>query len=267
MTKGQLLALALAALPLASSAQDQPEGIGSAEILPGWRDADGSHWMAIRLRMLPGWHTYWRSPGDAGIPPSFDFSGSSHLAGVEIEWPRPGVFEQNGMRTLGYEGTLILPIRLTPDTAGAAIGFAGSLQIGVCNDVCMPMTLALTSDLPAEGVPDPAIRAALDMLPVAAARAGVGRVSCAVEPIADGLRVTASIAVPAQGSPEIVAMESADPRLWISESQGQRSGGTITASADFVPPDSKPFALDRSGIRLTVVGSNGAVDIRGCPGG
>jgi suppressor for copper-sensitivity B len=56
----------------------------------------------LEIRPMPGWHAYWRSPGDAGIPPSIDFAGSTNLAHAEIAWPAPTRFSLQGLETAGY---------------------------------------------------------------------------------------------------------------------------------------------------------------------
>ena len=56
------------------------------------------------------------------------------------------------------------------------------------------------------------------------------------------------------------------PGVWVSEAELTRDGARITASADIVPPNSRPFALDRSSLRFTVIGSQGAVELQGCSG-
>ncbi|MDO5529308.1 MAG: hypothetical protein Q4F71_07880, partial [Paracoccus sp. (in: a-proteobacteria)] len=58
---------------------DLPRGLESARLLPGWVDADGRRITALELVLAPGWKTYWRSPGDAGIPPSFDWRGAEEV--------------------------------------------------------------------------------------------------------------------------------------------------------------------------------------------
>ena len=58
-----------------------------ADLLTGWRLEDGRHAAAIRIRLDPGWKTYWRAPGDGGIPPSFDWQGARNLAGWSVHWP------------------------------------------------------------------------------------------------------------------------------------------------------------------------------------
>jgi DsbC/DsbD-like thiol-disulfide interchange protein len=244
-----------------------PAEVATVEVLPGWRDGD-SHVAALRIRLAPGWKTYWRAPGDAGIPPVFTWDGSRHLTGVGLAWPVPHVFRLNGRRSIGYSGEVILPLLLMAGLGGAPIHLAGTLDIGVCLDICVPFSLTLAADLPAGGTPDPAIRAALADRATTAAEAGVTAVACSVEPIRDGLRLTATVRMPQRGSgEEVVVVETGTPGIWVSEATSQRNGTTLTASADLVPPNARPFPLDRSQLRLTVISVGRAVDILGCPAG
>jgi len=128
----------------------------------------------------------------------------------------------------------------------------------------MPVTLQLRGSLPAGGRPDPRIAAALADAPLSAAEAGAGPVTCRITPIRDGLRVEARIPLRSAGNSETVVFELPDPGIWISTSQTARSGGILTATADFVPPDAGPFALNRSDLRVTVLGSRMAVELSGC---
>jgi hypothetical protein len=88
-----------------------------------------------------------------------------------------------------------------------------------------------------------------------------------VDPTADGLRLTATIDLPPQGRDETVVFESGIANVWASEAATSRSGDVLTAVADLVAPSGATFALDRSGVVLTVIGDGQAVEIRGCPGG
>ena len=74
----------------------------SGRIIPGSRQDDGSRLAGLRLTLARGWKTYWRSPGEAGVPPSFDWSRSENVAGVEVLWPRPKFFDSFGLTTIGY---------------------------------------------------------------------------------------------------------------------------------------------------------------------
>lgn len=260
----------LSGLPLPGQAgvygEAPPDQVVSAEILTGWRDGT-SHVAALRLRLAPGWKTYWRAPGEGGIPPQFDWTGSRNLQAVELDWPTPQVFVSNGMRSIGYADELVLPLLLTVER-GQAVSLSMTLSLGVCEDVCMPYDLSVQATLPADARPmDPAILAAQASRPRSAAEAGVGAVVCAVVPIADGLRLTARIPLPAQGGAETVVFEAGHPGIWVSETEATRTGNILTAVADLVPPDARPFPLDRSELRITVIGKASAVDIRGCSAG
>lgn len=234
------------------------------DLLPGWRLANGTHMAALRVTMDPGWHTYWRAPGEAGIPPEVDWSRSTNLAGVTVHWPVPEIFRSNGMTTLGYEGELILPFEVVAQDPGKGVVLDAQILLGVCNDICMPMEAEVAGVLADTATPDARIEAALARRPDTAAEAGVVSARCTVEPIADGLRVTASIDLPALGPDEHAVMEPADPQVWVSEPTVQRSENMLSAEADLVPPAAVPFDLDTNTLRLTVLAQGRAVDIEGC---
>jgi DsbC/DsbD-like thiol-disulfide interchange protein len=170
------------------------------------------------------------------------------------------------MRSVGYAGDVILPLVVAPTADGAAMHLSGRIDIGVCEDVCVPVSIELSGELPALGAPDPAIAAAMSARPLTAEAAGVTAVTCAVEPIADGVRVTASVHMPSLGHDEAAVMEVGDPSIWVSEPVSHREGGVFHATAEMVPPNGRPFAIDRSAIRITVLGGETGVDIRGCTG-
>ena len=257
-----LLAAALAA-PLGALAQSLDDVV-SGSLVTGWRMENGRHMAAIRLSLAPGWKTYWRSPGDAGIPPRFDWSGSENVAGVAVHWPVPRVFDQNGLTSVGYSGEVVMPIEVTPSTAGE-IMLGGEVQIGVCQDICIPVWLEISGALPVEGAAGAeAIRGVLANRPMTPTEAGVGAVHCEAEPIADGMRVTVRMPMPPLAADEASVMEYADPEVWISEAETRREGNHLVAVADLVPPEAQPFALARDGLRFTVLGDGRAVDIRGC---
>lgn len=253
--------------PVAAQQTGAPAGMAQAEILPGWRTAGGTHVAALRIVLAPGWKTYWRAPGEAGIPPRFGWAGSRNLAAVRMRWPRPEVYDVNGLRAIGYHDELVLPIEFTPGRADRPVRVKLALEFGVCRDICVPVAARLTAELPVGGGPDPRISAALAMQPRTAGEAGVGAVRCTVEPISDGLRLTARIEMPPLGPAEVAVFELPDQSIWVSEAKGRREGGLLVAESDLVPPSAAPFALDRSDILITVLGQGQAVEIAGCSGG
>lgn len=238
------------------------------ELLPGWRQPDGTHMAGLRIDLAPGWKTYWRSPGEAGIPPTFDWTGSTNLAGARPHFPVPEVFRVNGLRTIGYKDGVVLPIALRPRDAGEAIALRGNVELGVCENVCIPFEARIEATLPpAEGSGAAEIRAALASTPLSAAAAGVRRVTCRIDPISDGLRLTATMEMPPLGGDEAAVIEPGDPTIWVSDVEARRQGGTLTASADLVPANGAPFALDRSSLRFTVLADGRAAELRGCGAG
>ena len=260
------LCVLLALVASTAFAGGLPDGVIEARLLPGWRDGNLHH-AAIEFRLSPGWHTYWRVPGEAGIPPSFNFGGSGNMLSAGIQWPTPELFDQNGMTSIGYEGTLILPIVLRAEDPAAPIHLEVQLDLGVCREVCLPYSTDLWAELPPSGTADPAIRAAQADQAVTARAAGVKRTTCTAEPIADGLRVTTNVDVKASSGREHVVLELPDKSIWISDATVSRDGGTLTATAEMVAPTAKPFPLDRSALRVTVIAGGRAIDIQGCTGG
>jgi DsbC/DsbD-like thiol-disulfide interchange protein len=256
--------VALSAAPLTASATTQDDVL-SARLLPGWKTSQGTYMTALHLALAPDWKTYWRSPGDAGIPPQFNWSGSQNLAAVAFHWPRPHVFLLNGLQSIGYKHELVLPIELTPKDPSQPILLRATVDLGICRDICLPAALSFTAEIGGAGAADPVIRAALADRPATAAEGGLGTIGCSVEPIADGLRVTARIALPATGGPETVVFEPGPAPIWVSQAVVSRSGGTLTATADLVSNSGTPVVFDRHAMTVTVLGQDRAVEISGCP--
>ena len=255
-------ALALIAAPALATTQDD---VLQAQLRPGYQMENGAHMAAVELDLAPGWKTYWRSPGDAGIPPTFDWSGSENVKSVRLHWPAPVVFHANGMQTIGYHDSLILPVEVVPEDPGQPIRLRVRMELGVCDKICLPAALDLVADLASPGAADATIRAALGQRAATAQEAGVTGVTCRIDPIKDGLRLTARLGLPDPGLPEVVAFETADRRVWVAEAVTERRGGELVAMTELVPPDGAPFALDRSQVTMTILAESGAVEVRGCP--
>ena len=253
----------LAAITLAAPTwAEVPTDVADLKIIPGWETSNGTYMAGIQITLSEGWKTYWRAPGDAGIPPLFQWIGSENIAAAAFHWPTPEVFDTNGMRTIGYHDSVVIPVEIQSIDSGP-MRIKGQVEIGVCDNICVPVSLEFDSTVLPDGGPNAVIAGALIDQPLTAERAKVSDVHCDIALQGDAITLTAHVDLPQIGANELVVVEA--PQAWVSESITQRSGDTLTATVDIVPLVAG-FALDRSAIRLTVLGDNRAVDIRGCAG-
>lgn len=255
-------ALAQDASPLATPvAEDLPPGLVSARLRPGWTDAAGNRVMALDLELEPGWKTYWRSPGDTGLPPRFEWQGSRNLAGVTFHWPAPQAIRSGERMEMGYHDSLLLPFSAHPADPAKPVEVMAQVELGLCEAICVPASLDLVA--PDTGsTSDPQIAAALRAEP---ARLDL-RPPCEVRDIEDGLRV--AVDLPADGA-TLAAVELPDqPDVWISGAELVQGQSGPQAVVEMVAPSGKPFVLDPAGLRLTVVSGEGkaaqAVEMLGC---
>jgi DsbC/DsbD-like thiol-disulfide interchange protein len=259
------LAIALALATLARPAASAP---AEARLLDGWRDGPG-HVAALEIVLPDGWHTYWRVPGSTGIPPRFDWSGSTNLAAVRVEWPHPDVFESFGTRTIGYHNRVILPLVLTPRDPTRPVELALALSYGVCKDICIPASAVLAGrfgDGPSDRASRTAIEAALARRARRAAEGGVLDATCALSPNGAGHALAATVRLRAAPRGEQVAVieAAARPDLWIGEAQSRTEGATITAEAPVEASGGAGPMIDRARLVLTLIDRERTVEITGC---
>ena len=106
---------------------------------------------ALDLELRAGWKTYWRSPGEVGIPPEIDWSESENVKEAEILWPAPKRFRAFGIENFGYEKEVALPLRITLERPGDAVMLRAAVNLLVCSDICVPEIFELSLDLPKGG--------------------------------------------------------------------------------------------------------------------
>ncbi len=93
----------------------------------------------IEIRLDPGWKTYWRYPGDSGVPPTLDFAGSENIQSVTALWPAPERFADGADgHSIGYVGDLILPLRIVPNDATKPSSLRVKLGFAICGTLCVP---------------------------------------------------------------------------------------------------------------------------------
>ncbi|MFG1424159.1 protein-disulfide reductase DsbD domain-containing protein [Roseixanthobacter liquoris] len=252
-----LLALLAPAAPSAAAETPWSHAQNADVRLISGAVADGVVEAGIEIRLAPGWKTYWRYPGDSGVPPRFDWSGSRNVAGVEVAFPAPRRFSDGASGfSIGYKGgSVLLPLRVRLAEPGRSARIDLSLDFAVCEALCVPVHAQASLDIPAGGEPASAA--------LAAARA---RVPAAV--------VLGPGPAPALLSAEVIEQEASPPGPAPGEARAPAPLLVVTASvasekADlFVEGPDDSWALP---LPSRVLGPNGearfTLELDGLPSG
>jgi DsbC/DsbD-like thiol-disulfide interchange protein len=121
----------------------------------------------IEIQLQPGWKTYWRTPGDSGVPPRFDFSKSTNVESVTPLFPAPKKFDDGaGGVSYGYHKHVIFPLRIVPKNPNEPVQLRAAISYAVCEKLCLPVEaeaeLAFTS---AASALDSLVAGALNKVP------------------------------------------------------------------------------------------------------
>ncbi len=92
----------------------------------------------IEIRLDPGWKTYWRYPGDSGVPPRFSFTRSENVESVRLLWPAPKRFGGPGDTSIGYTGDVIFPLRVLPRDPARPVLLRLDVDYAICENLCIP---------------------------------------------------------------------------------------------------------------------------------
>ena len=135
-----LLATSRLALAADSSPWDGTERAAVRLIAGGQHEAGGTTVLraGVEIRLAPGWKTYWRYPGDSGVPPRFDFSRSQNVKAVTMRWPAPQRLADEGGTSIGYKHDVLFPLDVVPQDAGKPAVLALGIDYAVCEKLCVP---------------------------------------------------------------------------------------------------------------------------------
>jgi DsbC/DsbD-like thiol-disulfide interchange protein len=107
----------------------------------------------IEIRLDPNWKTYWRYPGDSGVPPRFSFTRSENVQAVTVEWPAPHRFMDGGGQSIGYKEHVIFPLVIVPKDASHPVRLRVDLDYAVCEKLCIPADAK--AEIVTDGKPTP----------------------------------------------------------------------------------------------------------------
>lgn len=130
-----------ASLEYASSWTSGP--LSKARLLAGGLES-GVYRVGVEIALEGGAHTYWRLPGDGGVPPLFDFSASSNLKSASVRYPAPERSGEPGVQVFGYGGEVIFPLSVTPLDPAKPVVLKLNLTYGACDKICVPGKASLT---------------------------------------------------------------------------------------------------------------------------
>lgn len=246
-----LLALALAAPRAAFALESEWNDAGHAQVrLIADAGADGPR-AGVEIRLEKGWKTYWRYPGDAGVPPRFDWSASENLQAAKVEWPAPTMFvDESGSKSIGYHDRIVFPVSIAPADTGQPIKLHLKLDFAVCEKLCVPAKTEIMLTVPVEGGDlSEALEQAIATVPQ---RAILGQNADKPNALAvmniriehgDKPRAIIAVKAPAGSNPQLFAEGPND--MWalpLPEKLGEEDGLTrFSLAFDGAPPGTKPI--------------------------
>lgn len=254
-----LCALVLTLLPTQILASE--ENHISLEVLPGWRNSDGTHQAGLKLSMETGWVTYWRVPGEAGIPPRFSFSGSQNIRAASFSWPLPLVETKYDLKSYVYRDEVVIPLTLQLVDGDASAHLEGALEVGVCEEICIPVKFRFNVELlPQTTATAAPIRESLKSI----ARKSASPAACSFAPKPDSMSIEITAKSSGLGGAEHAVVEHHDQSLWVRPAELQRSGSTLNIQTEISDNNQIPSGLQRSDLRITLIGKDQMVEFDGC---
>ncbi len=152
--------LGLAQLPVITTARAQEPALASpwavdhnsrTRLIAGGSPAGspaGTIAFGVEIELAKDWKTYWRNPGSSGVPPNLSWASSSNVAAAETLYPAPARLADRDGDTIGYKGTVILPIAVRATDPAKPVALVVEIEYGVCKDICIPVQSRLELTVP-----------------------------------------------------------------------------------------------------------------------
>lgn len=215
----------------------------------------------VEIQLEPGWKTYWRVPGDSGVPPRFDFSKSVNVESVTPLFPAPKKFDDGaGGIAYGYAKNVIFPLRIVPKNPNEPVQLRAAISYAVCEKLCLPVEaeaeLSFTS---AASVLDSLVANALNKVPKPVGTSEAAPISLrSFKRVGD--RVTIDIAAQNPAGLELFA-EGPTPEWALPVPKRTQAPEKDIVRFEFkldgLPADARP---EGAPLKLTVVGADGAFE-------
>jgi DsbC/DsbD-like thiol-disulfide interchange protein len=232
------------------------------------RTQGGEQSMAgIQLRMDDGWKTYWRNPGESGVPPQFDWSGSTNLKEAKVLYPAPHRFADANSKTIGYSGDVIFPVKLIAERPGEPIELKLAFEFGLCKSLCIPndakLSLKLEPDATLDDPDAKLLSASLDIVPqpvASGALPAIGKIEAKLDADKPSIVIEALFPPSAAGTDLFVDIEDGTyvpvPKMLDPLADGKQSFAVNFASKD------EAKNIKGKTLNLTLVSDRGSREAR-----
>ena len=150
----------------ASTGWQETEGAQLRLVVEDRPGAGGMLRGALEIMLEPGWKTYWREPGDAGVPPRLSLDGSANAADVTLHFPAPRRFSDEWSTWAGYGSSMAIALEFRPLDPGVPVTLKSTAFLGICEDICIPVEMSFMLETnPSRPVSEPAVAEAFAALP------------------------------------------------------------------------------------------------------
>jgi DsbC/DsbD-like thiol-disulfide interchange protein len=213
------------------------------------------HRAGVEIKLAPGWKTYWRYPGDSGVPPRFDFSQSSNVKSVTVRYPAPQRLADDGGTSIGYKHDVVFPLEVVAQDASKPVTLSLAIEYAVCEKLCVPADGKAELTLTGKAGENDAKLAQSEALVPRAAKVGEGAFAIR-SARREGSRVTVEVTAPAGAAVELFA-EGPTPE-WALPVPSLLDARRFSFELDGLPPDTKP---DGATLTLTAVAGDQAIEV------
>ena len=233
--------------------------------LKAW-DSKEATLYALFIKMKKNWKTYWKYPGDSGFSPEFKIIESNNLKKIEISWPTPKVFFENGSVINGYKKELILPLFFYKEKSSKKIDFKLNFLMGFCDDICIPIKFIINSKiaLKTNELKNKLVSESLEKMPQDLSNSK-NLIECEVKKINKKMKLISKFDnnfFSNNHSIEQLILEYLDGQIWFSEiSKTNKRFEFLSIINSF---EDNNFFLDKSKIEYTIITRSGGFQQKGC---
>ncbi len=249
-----------------------PDDIFTINTLHGWREQKNGievHYFGIDIQLQEGWKTYWRKTGNTGFPMSITWEERLNFHKSIIHWPNPTIVTMAGEPTIGYADRVVFPLEIHPLTPGIPISGVGTLNLGVCREVCIPVFEVIALNLfPTKEKNYPELHTSLTSKPqtfVSSFHPDVLNCNIDNESVPPTISTRIDSSFLDLNQPFLAIYESSvDPVFFYKPETGWGNNESRIIYSHYESLDGSDIKLDPSKIMLTIISEEHTYEIQGC---